>query len=69
MDYVPSKEEDIKPARKYTLVVSLRALPSAYWPHRHRVVRAMFTLNERSPSFCFRQFERELKHKKKATEW
>jgi len=21
----------------------------------------MFTLNERSPSFCFRQFERELK--------
>jgi len=30
MDYVPSKEEDIKPARKYTLVVSLRALPSVY---------------------------------------
>jgi len=25
----------------------------------------MFTLNERSPSFCFRQFERELKHNKK----
>lgn len=25
----------------------------------------MFTLNESSPSFCFRQFERELKLKKK----